>query len=200
MANLRKIETYLESHGWTREIHGDRDFDAALLAIGEAVDQNLGLIVSGDPGTGKSTLVKTIAPAFGHFRYIDCKDDKDVRKLTDDWQELWAENLQEEMIILDDVGAEKTVFIEFVEINLVERFLTQRAELYPGGFYCPKSKNYFDFTPQTFLPAPRLWITTNFNSKQFDNHYDGRLYSRMKTLCVPLHLTGPDKRHWQIAK
>ena len=46
--SLAKIEQHLESHGWTRKVAGDADFDAALLAIEQMAATGKGLIVSGD--------------------------------------------------------------------------------------------------------------------------------------------------------
>lgn len=187
MANLEKIETHLETHGWTRKVAGDRDFTAALLALGTAVDNGLGLIVSGNPGCGKTTLVEAIAPAFGHFRRINCNDREDVLKLTPSWQELWAENLQEENVFLDDIGTDRPVYLDYVKTELVGDFLMKRADLYEYG----PVRNGPDSRP-----APLFFGTTNFDSKQFDERYDGRIYSRLKHIAVPLHLTGDDKREW----
>ena len=50
--SLKKIEGFLESHGWTRKVAGDADFDAALLAIGQMAEARKGLIVSGEYGVG----------------------------------------------------------------------------------------------------------------------------------------------------
>ena len=65
--SLKKIEGFLESHGWTRQVAGDADFDAALLAIGQMAATGKGLIVSGEYGVGKSALA-AIADA---RRYIE---------------------------------------------------------------------------------------------------------------------------------
>lgn len=42
---LAKVERYLESHGWTRQVAGDADFDAAVLAVGKMSETGKGLCV-----------------------------------------------------------------------------------------------------------------------------------------------------------
>ena len=39
---LAKVERYLESHGWTRQVAGDADFDAAVLAVGKMAETGKG--------------------------------------------------------------------------------------------------------------------------------------------------------------
>ena len=62
---LAKVERYLESHGWTRQVAGDADFDAAVLAVGKMAETGKGLVVSGEYGVGKTALEAVAVRAFG---------------------------------------------------------------------------------------------------------------------------------------
>ena len=42
----------------------------------------------------------------------------------------------------------------------------------------------------------RLVVTTNLTTSELDARYGGRVFSRLKDLCVPLRLNGGDKRTW----
>ena len=42
----------------------------------------------------------------------------------------------------------------------------------------------------------RLYVTTNLSGEEVVDRYDMRTCSRLKELCLPLHLTGADKRRW----
>ena len=180
MSDIRKIETYLESNGWTRDAAGAADFSAAVAAIKAADEGRLGLLVSGGCGVGKTALVKIVAPAFGHHRFIDLSDREEAEKMSDEWQELWGENLHEENVVLDDVGAELPANEFGIRLEPVAVFIAARHSRCLGR-----------------SPFPRLFVTTNLTAAEMDARYGGRTYSRLKDLCVPLKLTGNDKREWR---
>ena len=182
MTTRDSIAIYLERHGWTRRIAGEKDFTAAIEAIKLADDSGLGLLIAGPCGVGKTLLVKLVAKAYGPHRFLELSDPNDVEKLSNEWQELWSEDLNAENVVLDDIGAESPVNDYGVRLEPVAVFLAQRHNRFAG------------------FPFPRLFATTNLNSGELDNRYGGRMYSRLKDLCVPLRLTGPDKRRWKIAK
>ena len=46
----------------------------------------------------------------------------------------------------------------------------------------------------------RLFVTTNLTGEELAERYTARLTSRLKELCIPLHLKGADKRKWSAAK
>ena len=183
MSSEIKIREYLEKSGWTRAIAGEADFAAAVAAIKAADERRLGLLVSGGCGVGKTALVRAVARAFGHHRFVNLADREDVEKLSDEWQELWSENLHEENVVLDDVGAELPENEFGVRIEPVAVFVAARHSR------CLRKS-----------PFPRLFMTTNLSAGELDNRYGGRMYSRLKDLCVPLKLVGNDKRTWVVGR
>ena len=46
----------------------------------------------------------------------------------------------------------------------------------------------------------RLYVTTNLSGEEMVERYSSRVCSRLKELCLPLHLKGADKRRWSAAK
>lgn len=194
MSDIRKIESYLEAKGWTRKIAGNADFDAALRAIKLADEERKGLLISGVFGVGKTRLAELIARAFAEFygfnyRKIELGNPQDVEKLDPDWGELWSEDLHEEVVLLDDIGAETATNDYGIITEPVARFLTVRhnrlvTAAARAGILDGRS------------PFPMVFGTTNLNAVKFDDRYSGRVSSRNKDLFIPLPLTGKDKRLW----
>ena len=174
---LDKIERHLESHGWTRRVAGDADFNAALLALEQMAETGKGLVVSGEYGVGKSALAAIASRAFGGdvFRVRLAIPD-DLERLTRPWQEYWAENPYAQNAWLDDLGAEQAANEYGVRIERAGDFIIAWHEMRAAGV--------------------RLVVTTNLTTSELDARYGGRVLSRLKDLCVPLRLVGGDKRKW----
>lgn len=192
MSDINKIAAYLEANGWKREIAGDADYNAALKAIKLADEQRKGLLVSGTFGVGKTKLVDIISRAFADhwrrgYRMISLGKSGEVEKLSDEWQEAWCEDLHDEIVFLDDVGAESATNEYGIITEPVAQFLTARHNRLMR--YVPNLK-----------PFPMVFVTTNLNAAEFDARYSGRVTSRNKDLFIPLRLNGNDKRKWQITK
>ena len=86
-------------------------------------------------------------------------------------------------VILDDLGAESAITDYGIKretaAEFVVRYHRQRmAERVADG------------------PTRRLFVTTNLTGEQIAERYTARLTSRIKELCIPLHLKGADKRRW----
>ena len=174
---LDKIERHLESHGWTRRVAGDADFNAALLAVGQMAETGKGLVVSGEYGVGKSALAAIAARAFGGsvFRVRLALQDE-TERLTRPWQEYWAADPYAQNVWLDDLGAEQAASEYGVRTERAGDFIVAWHELH--------------------RPGTRLAVTTNLTTAELDARYGGRVLSRLKDLCVPLRLAGGDKRTW----
>ena len=168
----------LENHGFMKSIAGEADFNAAVKAcMIMAESPKLGLIVSGKYGVGKTKLIKAISSVMAcRPIFVNLGDPNDLEKLTDEWMDYYACNLYERNVILDDLGAEKPVNEFGVRSEIVADFII-RYHLYGKG---------------------RLIISTNLNTAGVDDRYGGRVLSRLKDKCVPLRLTGNDKRNWSL--
>ena len=175
--SLARIERYLESHGWTRQVAGDADFDAALLAIEQMAATGKGLIVSGEYGVGKTALASLAARAFGGGVFkVRLAIPDDLDRLTRSWQEYCLENPYAQNAWLDDLGAENPVSDYGVRLERAGDFIVTWHELHRTG--------------------TRLVVTTNLTTAELDARYGGRVLSRLKDHCVPLRLNGGDKRKW----
>lgn len=179
--SLAKIENYLESHGWTRKVAGDADFNAALLAIEQMAATGKGLIVSGEYGVGKTALTALASRAFGGSVFkVRLALPGDLDLLTRSWQEYYAENPYVQNAWLDDLGAENPANDFGIRLERAGDFIVSWHELHDLG--------------------TRLVITTNLTTTELDARYGGRVLSRLKDLCVPLRLNGGDKRKWTTGK
>lgn len=178
--SLAKIEHFLETNGWTRQVAGKDDFNAALLAINEMCLANRGIIINGEYGVGKTALAKVICRAFGGAFSIRLGLSEDRAKLTASWQEYYCANPFAQNVFLDDLGTEPQVNEYGVRFEQVADFITTYHETHSLG--------------------TRLIVTTNLTTQELDDRYGGRVLSRLKDLVIPLRLSGSDKRHWLLPK
>ena len=172
------ISLYLERQGWTRQIAGDADFNAAVHAIDEMFRTGRGLLVSGEYGVGKTALAAAVTKAFSPVFKVRLALPSDREHLLRDWQEYWAINPYTQNVWLDDLGAEPFVNEYGVKTEAAGDFIVTWHEL--------AAKNV------------RLIVTTNLSANELDARYGGRVFSRLKDLCIPLRLTGTDKRQWTL--
>jgi len=163
----------LERSGWTRAVAGETDFHAAVDAFVECARYpNKGLYVCGVCGCGKTALVRAIVRR--------TRRQTEFIALDTDWEYLdvkvWPNFLAGLMVcnvVLDDLGAEPP-FNDFgVRRELAGEFIVRYHRCGRG----------------------RLFVTTNLGGALVDR-YSPRVSSRLKDLCLNLHLTGPDKRAW----
>jgi len=169
-----EVAQYLTICGWNRYVAGNTDFEAAIDAIIKAVQYDRGILVSGEYGVGKTALIEALFPKNNHCRRVDLATDADF--LDRETLEYNLGNPLRYSFFLDDLGAEPSVNRYGVRLNIVGDFIVWWGEHHE--------------------PGKRLFGTTNLNSEEFDAWYGGRVYSRIKNLCVPLRLTGKDKRQW----
>ena len=101
-----------------------------------------------------------------------------IETLSHECQEYFCRDLNEMSIYFDDLGAETPVNEYGIRIETVADFICEWHTLH--------------------TPGTRMIITTNLNTEGIDSRYGGRVLSRLKDLCIPLRLTGKDKRKWQM--
>jgi hypothetical protein len=182
-----KAGAYLERRGWTRAVAGEADFAAASLALARCSVQRRGIFAFGAYGCGKTAFVRAIRPLFEPVHFVPLNDPEYAELMDLDLWPNWNAEAMRCSVILDDLGAESAITDYGIKretaAEFVVRYHRQRmAERVADG------------------PTRRLFVTTNLTGEQIAERYTARLTSRIKELCIPLHLKGADKRKWGGAK
>ena len=162
----------LQSGGYLREIAGD-DFELIVEAAHLAEKENIGLLLSGNTGCGKTLAMSILSPKSDRTRWVRCFDPVNVSWLEtekpDDLSRL-------RKYVLDDLGCEPTENRFGVIVEPVANFILRYDSLSDTG------------------KLPRLFITTNMSSAQICKRYGERVISRILSAVVPVHLDGKDHR------
>ena len=171
---MERAGEFLERGGWLRSVAGERDFREAARALAAcSLTERKGIYAWGGFGCGKTafiaaaTRITRLPTATIPLATESDRLDRDVWPNFND--ELLGMN-----VVLDDLGAEPPVCSYGVRRELAGEFITRYHLLGRG----------------------RLFITTNLDGEAMLSQYTMRITSRLKDLCVPLHLTGRDKRTW----
>lgn len=171
--NRLAIECSLKKMGWTREIAG-RDYDSAIVGLVRALRrERLGMIISGEYGCGKTSFFKS---ALCNLTEIDCTLPESVGVLDYNTHSDTVDYMLGTSVFIDDLGAENLVSNYGVKVDTVGDFICR---------YHMKGKK-------------RLFITTNLRGDELLARYGGRVFSRLKDLCVPVRFEGKDKRVWKL--
>ena len=171
---VAKAGAYLERRGWTRSVAGEADFAAASLALARCSVQRPGIFAFGRYGCGKTALMRAIKPLFRPVHFVPLND-PEIAALMDEPE--WNGDAIRCSVILDDLGAESAVTDYGIKRETAAEFVV-RYHQRGGG---------------------RLFVTTNLTGEEIAERYTARLTSRIKELCIPLHLKGADKRKWGAA-
>ena len=171
---VAKCGAYLERRGWIREMAGDADFAAASLALARCQTQNRGIFVFGRYGCGKTAFMRAIRPLFEPVHFVPLNDPEFAELMNaGDWPN-WNADAMRCSVILDDLGAESAECDYGVKRECAAEFAVRYHRNGQG----------------------RLFVTTNLTGEAIAERYTARLTSRIKDMCIPLHLTGADKRRW----
>ena len=168
---VAKAGAYLERRGWTRSVAGEADFAAASLALARCSVQRLGIFAFGRYGCGKTALMRAIKPLFRPVHFVPLND-PEIAALMDEPE--WNADAIRCSVMLDDLGAESAVTDYGIKRETAAEFVVR---------YHQRGR-------------ARLFITTNLTGEEIAERYTARLTSRIKELCIPLHLKGADKRRW----
>ena len=165
----------LEANGWQSRIAGAANTAKILDALVTLkCKPHLGLLIGGKPGTGKSSLLYAL-PAIcnGKKRFISLGH-TGLEVFSFEYQAEMGIDYMECTMFLDDIGAELTKNDYGQLEEPVGRFLTRYEE----------------------LGQKRIFATTNPTFEEVANRYGARVASRLKSLFLPLHLDGDDRRQW----
>ena len=184
----------MKSFGFDAEKAGS-DYETLYNAHMTAKESNLGLIIFGDVGCGKSLAIKAMYPkmyavncsqhdAFDSLRFDDVIiDDLGIEELKQDFgikREMFSEHIAQrsfkmmERKIADLIPIVKSIHYEETEEQLQER----------------KSKYMAKFN------VGRIYITTNLSLEQIGEKYGIRTLTRLSEMCVPCEFKGSNKRTW----
>ena len=206
---VAKSGAYLERRGWTREIAGEEDFAAASLALARCIldglsgganppgeprldgdvsphlqpARRLGIFVFGRYGCGKTAFLTAIRPLFRPVHFVPLNDPEYAELMDDNIWPNWNEDALRCNVMLDDLGAESALTDYGIKRETAAEFIVRfhRHQM---------QQRAFGFKPR------RLFVTTNLTGEELAQRYTARLTSRIKELCIPLHIKGADKRNW----
>ena len=201
---VAKSGAYLERRGWTSGIAGEEDFAAASRALARCILDGLsgganppgepqldgdvsphlhparrrGIFAFGRYGCGKTALMRAIRPLFRPVHFVPLNDPEYAEMMDLDLWPNWNAEAMRCSVILDDLGAESAITDYGIKRETAAEFVVRYHRQGAG----------------------RLFVTTNLTGEQIAERYTARLTSRIKELCIPLHLKGADKRKWGGAK
>jgi len=171
-----QLATILERRGWTRAVAGADDFAAAVTAYQAMLRSGKGLVITGKTGCGKTRLARTIFARNAPTKFIDLRVEESFKWLSRDTYAVYGENPYDLNIILDDLGAEKATQTRYNPSARVRDFIS----------------SYFRFGRR------RLTVTSNLSGREMAAFYGEDTLSRLAARCIPLRLTGRDKRCWEV--
>ena len=174
---VAKAGAYLERRGWTRAVAGEADFAAASLALARCDVQRRGMFAFGRYGCGKTALLTAIRPLCCPVHFVPLNK-PDLAALLGGGDADWLDDALRSSVMLDDLGSESAASDYGVRRELAGEFIAAYHRMGEG----------------------RLYVTTNLSGEEMVERYSSRVCSRLKELCLPLHLTGADKRKWSAAK
>ena len=174
-SNPDDLDFILRKNGFDPEVAG-ADYAKLVSETARAFSiltpRKAGLVISGDYGCGKTFFLKCLKCG-GQFIDLTLAE-------TVEWidQHGGYQNTLDELcnnnVILDDLGAENIKNEYGVKRDIVGEFICR---------YYTRGKG-------------RLFITTNLRGTEIIDRYGGRIFDRLKQMCVPIHMEGKSKRKW----
>ena len=136
-ATLDWSEQMLEEHGFLRSVASTENFTTAKRTVAFSKTNNLGVLVLGNVGLGKTRFLKAyekIAPEINgrETKYFSMKDPKAPNWFNPADYGEWLNGLYECNIIIDDLGAEPTICEYGIKREYVFEFLIHYTELGKG--------------------------------------------------------------------
>lgn len=134
-----------------------------------------GVIVAGNPGTGKTFLFRALNMAMGSCPTRGIQTAEQIIANGLDGIKGWCEQWDGSELVIDDLGAERES-VEFgARDDLLKSVIAHRAERQTG----------------------RTHVTTNLDARAIRDRYGDRTLSRLVGMCRPHRLDGRDRRKAQ---
>lgn len=127
-----------------------------------------GLLIAGDPGVGKSNIIKLLVPTLFHMIYDMVVRPIDSLKIKENWDIIE----KSPVVIIDEVGDERLV-----------------SEKYGTKFWI-----FEDVVKLCEAKSKTLFVTTNFNKNQITARYNPRITDRLDYLVTAFRIQGESMR------
>ena|SRR3990167_5026003 len=143
--------------------------DKTKQAVETAINEDKGLFIYGDTGTGKTYILHALGRGKGgveNFVELLVEFRDDMQKGF--YHEKLVDFTKQDYLFIDDIGSEKTseFVIEFLYMVVNKRYENMK----------------------------RTVFATNLTLEDFKTRYGDRILSRIAEMCVLLELKGEDKR------
>ena len=163
-----------------------------------AKEKNLGLIIYGDVGCGKSFAIRAMYPK---MQRIDCSLPNAFDSLTtSDFGDLIIDDLGVEEQ-KQDFGIRREMFSDHISqrsFKMMERKITDLIPVVKNIHYEETEEQLQERKSKYMakLNVGRLYITTNLSLEQIGEKYGIRTLTRLSEMCVPCEFKGKNKRTW----
>lgn len=178
---LYKLKAYTGSEEMTKEFNTLFNYFTGSIS---GLDPNKGLMLIGNIGCGKTTLMKVFSDSINPFRIVSCREVAEAWKRDGDiskYCSLLKMNafspspfgIRDIGICFDDLGIENKTKNYGDEVNAMEEVIL--------NWYDRKRFN-------------RIHITTNLNPDEIEQKYGKRVRSRMREMFNQVVVEGGDRR------
>lgn len=171
---LNNAESALCEYGFDNEVQENFDSLVKYYCARQAGIARKGLCILGTVGTGKTFGMEFLMGTVKHSQeladlYQSNKPQFEFICFGDSYYHDYRN------LFIDDLGAEATVVDYGTRIEVIEMIVSRRCAMF-NRYGC-----------KTFL-------TSNLTSKEIDERYGPRLFSRIREMCNIIIFTGPDRR------
>lgn len=167
--------------GFRHDIAGDVDFNNTVKAVCESINQNKGLYIVGECGSGKTHLLRKIQYDLimtgVNYRWNECSDSNERLWIIDKEQNSDYRDEFNSYQILDDLGVEVATRYGR-RVDFVSTFI----------------RDYYERGTKS------LYISSNLDMNALVNTYDARIIDRILDMCIILKFSGKSKRERNIIK